>query len=193
MKNILELYRYSKYAKSSGEYVVHWTFLFPVGCLVVIVAVYRAFLLFREEIERLPDEHQANQFAHVMLGASLEVAIDLPECVKGRVAIVQFAAPSCVQCHEELRALEKAYKEEPFPYVCLYEDDPDQDDPLVRKFAVDFGHLNVKPLERELMYKLGVQMTPIVMLIDENAIVRQVEFQLPKLLASMRAGERRAG
>lgn len=170
-----------------------WTYLFLVGCLAAMVAVYRAFLVFREEVERLPRAGHSSGMQHALVGASLKVAIELPPHVQGRSAIVQFAAPSCPQCHDDLKALERAYEKQPFPYVCIYQDAADLDDRFVQEFLAEFGHLNIQPLDRATMHKLGVEMTPIVMMIDADAVVRRVELHLSKLLAELPSGERRTG
>jgi thiol-disulfide isomerase/thioredoxin len=175
----------------SGDLKMIWTCLIASGCLAAMVAVYRALLVFRDEVDRLPRAGHSNGVPHALLGASLKVAVDLPAHVQGRAAVVQFAAPGCPKCHDELRVLERAYKDQPFPYVCLYEDG-EQDDPYVREFLAEFGHLNLVPLTRETMQKLGVEVTPIVMMIDADAVVRRVEFRLPQLLAAMPVVERRA-
>lgn len=170
-----------------------WTILFTVGCVAAMIAVYRAYLPFRDEIRKLPPAAGSAGLPHPLLGASLKTAVDLPAGVLGRAAVVQFAAPTCPKCHEEMMLLEKAYKEHPFPYVCLYEVDEKTDEQLVREFIAEFGHLNVMPLPAATARKMGVNMTPLVMMIDADGIVRRVEFRLKKMLEWMPKAERRAG
>ena len=88
-----------------------WTILFAVGCIAAMIAVYRAYLPFRDEISKLPPAGGANGLSHPLLGASLKLAVDLPVNVLGRAAVVQFAAPTCPKCHEEMKFLEKAYQQ----------------------------------------------------------------------------------
>lgn len=168
-----------------------WTYGFALGCLVVMLAVYRSYRELRDEITRLPRAGHSNGLPHALLGVSLQAAIELPEHVKGVAAVVQFAAPTCPQCREEMKVLEKAYKNKPFPYVCLYEVEANEQ--AVQQFVAEFGHMQLQPIAPETVQALGVAFTPLVIMIDADTVVSLVEFRLPKILASMQSAERRAG
>lgn len=168
------------------------TVFFSLGCLVALVVVYRAYLAFREEIVHLPQAGHSNGIPHALLGVSLKAAIGLPAHVHGRPTVVQFASPTCPKCHDEMVALERAHKVQPFSYVCLYEVDPNHLEE-VQQFVAEFQHMNLQPLKLETARKLGVNMSPLVAMIDADGVVRRVEFRLPRILQSMPADERWAG
>jgi len=156
----------------------------------MVWVVYRPYRELREEIAHLPRAGHSTGLPHIMLGSSLRAAIPLPDHLKGVAAVVQFASPSCPLCREEMRVLEQAYQDQPFPYLCLYETDSEENE---KQFVADFGHMHLQPIEPELARSMGVAVTPLVVLIDEDAIVRRVEYRLTKILGVMRAAKRRAG
>ncbi|WP_165898651.1 redoxin family protein [Tumebacillus sp. BK434] len=152
--------------------------------------MFRLYRQARAEINELPPAGQYGGPKHAMLGASLKSAITLPDSVQGVAAIVQFAAPGCPLCSEELAYLERSHRKQPFPYVCLYESDLEEH---AQKFLADFGHLHIQPITKETMQLLGVVATPLVVMIDADGVVRQVEIQMAKILPSIQSAKRRAG
>lgn len=164
-----------------------WTYGFVFSCLLAIPVVYRLYRELRTEIVFLPRAGHPTGIPHALRGASLKAAIELPDHVRGVTAIVQFASPSCPMCYQEMRDLERAYQHNPFPYVCLYEVEAEEQ---MQKFLTDFGHLHIQPIEPETARMLGITVNPFVVLIDANSVVSYVEYQLQRILPSIMAAKR---
>lgn len=138
---------------------------------LLVIKMINQIKILKSEVAFLPPERQTNRYRTDSSGVNLTHHIVIPKNRTNQPAIVLAASPTCGVCHDMLEELLQTLPSLHIPYFALV--DASVENHFHRFFQDYAKYIEMVPIDIEQQRLLGIEAYPVLLIVDEEGIIRK--------------------